>query len=155
MNTKALIWSYMICIVQGRIQDFGKGDPGNCLVLKHSVFAHTHITFFPSLRSLGVPQKEGGGVLNPRNSPPGSSPLIQYCNCLSYKELCLIAAHWSETPYLSLRNSIKQEQWSRGSVLASRSADCPGATLVPLNVLSSSVRLTALLKASPSHTMPM
>ena len=31
----------------------------------------------------------------------------------------------------------------------------PGAALVPLKVPSSSVRLTALSKASPSHTMPM
>ena len=45
---------------QGRIEDFGKGGPGNCQVLKCSVFVHMHPPFFPLYEVWGSPKKGGG-----------------------------------------------------------------------------------------------
>ena len=57
----------------GEDTGFRKGGGGGeirvTVVLKRGVFARTHAAFFPSLWSLGVPQK--GRVLTPT---PGSAP---------------------------------------------------------------------------------
>ena len=55
---------------QGRIQDFGKGGPGN-RVLKRGIFAHTRATFFSPLYEVwGSPKSvcgggKGGGGIHP------------------------------------------------------------------------------------------
>ena len=48
-------------VLQGRIQDFGKGGSSNCEVVKRGVFAHMRASFFSLFMKFGGPPKRGGG----------------------------------------------------------------------------------------------
>ena len=52
----------------------GGGDPGNCKVLKCSVYAGTRATFFSLFMKFGGPPKGGGGGPDPK-APPLDPPL--------------------------------------------------------------------------------